>query len=96
MPLLVLTQALSRILDRPVIDKTGLSGNFDFTLVFAADPPSSMPNPPPGVPAPPIAANADAPTLSTALQEQLGLKLESERGPIDYLVIDRVEQPTEN
>jgi uncharacterized protein (TIGR03435 family) len=96
MPLLVLTQALSRIVDRPVIDKTGLTGNFDFTLIFAADLPASMPSPPPGVPAPPLAAVANAPTLPTALQEQLGLKLEAERGPIDYLVIDRVERPTEN
>src|SRR5262245_47509646 len=94
MPLLVLTQMLSRIVDRPVIDKTGLSGNFDFTLVFAADQPSSTPSPP-GVPPPP-AAIADAPSLPTALQEQLGLRLESERGSIEYLVIDRVERPTEN
>jgi uncharacterized protein (TIGR03435 family) len=78
-----------------VIDKTGLSGNFDFTLVFAADQPASMPSLP-SVPAPPIAAVANAPTLPTALQEQLGLKLEAERGPIDYLVIDRVDRPTEN
>jgi uncharacterized protein (TIGR03435 family) len=82
--------------DRPVVDKTGLSGNFDFTLVFAPDQSSSMPGPPPGVPAPPVAAIADAPVLPTALQEQLGLKLEAERAPIDYLVIDRVERPTEN
>jgi bla regulator protein blaR1 len=95
-PLLALTQALSRVVDRPVIDKTGLSGNFDFTLVFAADQPSSMPGPPPGVPAPPIPTIANAPMLPTALQEQLGLKLESERASIDYLVIDRVERPTEN
>jgi uncharacterized protein (TIGR03435 family) len=95
-PLLALTQALSRVVDRPVIDKTGLSGNFDFTLVFGADQPSSIPGPPPGVPAPPIPAIANAPMLPTALQEQLGLKLESERAPIDYLVIDRVERPTEN
>jgi len=95
-PLLALTQALSRIVDRPVVDKTGLSGNFDFTLVFATDQASSMPGPPPGVPVPPAAAIANAPMLPTALQEQLGLKLQSERAPIDYLVIDRVERPTEN
>ncbi|HEX7796614.1 MAG TPA: TIGR03435 family protein [Vicinamibacterales bacterium] len=93
-PLAALTQALSRVVDRPVVDKTGLSGNFDFTLVFAADQPSSILSPPP--PAPPLAAIANAPMLPTALQEQLGLKLESERAPVDYLVIDRVEQPTEN
>ena len=79
-----------------MVDKTGLTGNFDFTLVFAPDQPSSIPGPPPGVPAPPVAPIADAPVLPTALQEQLGLKLESERAPIDYLVIDRVERPTEN
>jgi uncharacterized protein (TIGR03435 family) len=95
-PLLALTQALSRIVDRPVVDKTGLTGNFDFTLVFATDQASSMPGPPPGVPVPPAAAIANAPMLPTALQEQLGLKLQSERAPIDYLVIDRVERPTEN
>ena len=96
MPLLALTQVLSRVVDRPVIDKTSLSENFDFPLVFAADQNSSLPGPTPGISAPPVAAMANAPMLPTALQEQFGLKLESERAPIDYLVIDRVERPTEN
>jgi uncharacterized protein (TIGR03435 family) len=69
-------------IDRPVIDRTGLNGNFGFELKFA---PATNPNPDP-----------DRPHLITALEEQLGLKLEASRAPLDVLVIDRVERPTEN
>jgi bla regulator protein blaR1 len=68
--------------DRPVIDRTGITGNYGFTLKFA---PAQAANPDP-----------DRPQLFTALEEQLGLKLESTRAPIDVLVIDRVEKPTTN
>jgi len=75
-------------LERLVFDKTGLTGRFAFTLAFTPD---RMPTeaPPPGIP--PIDPNG--PSLVTALQEQLGLKLEPARGPVDVLVIDRVEHP---
>jgi uncharacterized protein (TIGR03435 family) len=81
------------VLDRPVIDKTGLQGRYDFTLTWTPDetqfasfgvriPPSTDPNAPP--------------VLFTAVQEQLGLKFDSVRAPIEVLVIDRVERPSEN
>jgi uncharacterized protein (TIGR03435 family) len=81
------------VLDRPVIDRTGLQGRFDFTLTWTPDetqfasfgvriPTSTDPNAPP--------------VLFTAIQEQLGLKFDSVRAPVEVLVIDRVERPSEN
>jgi uncharacterized protein (TIGR03435 family) len=86
-----LIQPLSMFTHRTVIDHTGLKGNFDIDLSFTPD---QMPAgaPPPGVAAPPIDPNG--PSIFTALQEQLGLKLESENAPVEVLVIDRVERPT--
>jgi uncharacterized protein (TIGR03435 family) len=74
---------------RMVIDKTGLSGRFAFTLAWT---PERIPEgtPPPGIP--PIDPNG--PPLVTALQEQLGLKLQAARSRMDVVVIDSVEQPT--
>jgi uncharacterized protein (TIGR03435 family) len=68
--------------DRPVIDHTGLSGMFGFTLMFS--PFNTAPH------------QSNDPSIFTALQEQLGLKLEPARGPVELLVIDSVEQPTPN
>jgi uncharacterized protein (TIGR03435 family) len=68
--------------DRPVLDRTGLKGNFAFELKFAALQ-NTNPNP-------------DRPQFMTALQEQLGLKLDAARAPIDVLVIDSVQRPPEN
>jgi uncharacterized protein (TIGR03435 family) len=81
------------VLDRPVVDQTGLSGKFDFTLTWTPDQFQF-----PGFPAgPPAAENPDAPPdLFTAMQQQLGLKLESTKAPAEVLVIDRVEKPSEN
>ena len=74
---------------RLVIDKTGLSGRFAFTLAWT---PERMPEgtPPPGIP--PVDPNG--PPLVTALQDQLGLKLQPARSRMDVVVIDSVEQPT--
>jgi uncharacterized protein (TIGR03435 family) len=96
-PISALASALANQLGRPVIDKTGLSGSFDLALSFMPDGgrEGRAGTPPPGVPLPP-AVDPDAPSLFTALQEQLGLKLESERGPVDVLVIDSVAQPIED
>jgi len=69
-------------IDRPVIDRTGLKGNYAFALMFAAP---QNPNPDP-----------DRPQFMTALQEQLGLKLDAARAPVDVLVIDSVTRPSEN
>jgi uncharacterized protein (TIGR03435 family) len=83
---------LSPFVQRVVLDRTGLAGNFDFDLTFT---PNQMPPgpPPPGAPPlPPIDPNG--PSIFTALQEQLGLKLDSQRGQVEVLVIDRVERPT--
>jgi uncharacterized protein (TIGR03435 family) len=86
-----LTQMLSQFTQRIVLDRTGLSGHFDIDLTFT---PERMPQgaPPPG--APPLTVDPNGPSLFTALQEQLGLKLESDRAPVEVLVIDHVERPT--
>jgi uncharacterized protein (TIGR03435 family) len=88
-----LVQMLSNSTGRPVVDKTGLTGAYDFSLRFAPEPGSFGPfgAPPPGVLPPP---DPDAPNLYTAVQEQLGLKMESARGPVEVVVIDRLEKPT--
>jgi uncharacterized protein (TIGR03435 family) len=85
-------EAISLRLDRKVVDRTGLAGYYDFDLSFAPDfgPPAAG-NLPPGVV---VAANPDLGSMYTVLQEQLGLKLESARGPVDVLVIDKIERPT--
>lgn len=81
------------VLDRPVIDKTGLAGRYDFMLTWTPDETqfASM-----GVRVPPPSPDATAPGLFTAFQEQLGLKLESSKAPVDVIVIDRIEKPSEN
>lgn len=81
---------LSRNLDRNVIDKTGLTGRYDLKLEFARELP-------PGVVRPPGAdALAEGPTIFTAVREQLGLKLVPAKGPVDFLVIEHAEKPSEN
>ena len=91
MPIANLALMLSQMTQRIVEDRTGLTGNFDIDLTFT---PERMPQgaPPPGVQLPPIDPNG--PSVFTAVQEQLGLKLESTRGPVEVLVIDHVERPT--
>jgi uncharacterized protein (TIGR03435 family) len=74
---------------RMVVDKTGLTGPWNFELLYTPDQPVALN----GAIVPP---NPDAPSLFTAVQEQLGLKLESSRGQVDVLVIDRVNRPTED
>lgn len=87
-----LVQMLSNSTGRPIVDKTGLTGLYDFSLRFALDP-GAFPGAPPGVLPPP---DPDAPNLYTAVQEQLGLKMENARGPVEVVVIDRLERPTED
>jgi bla regulator protein blaR1 len=84
-----LSWTFSTLLDRVVLDRTGLTGSFDVELQFNPEGLPGLPGPP-GVERPPI----DSPSLFTAIQEQLGLRLESTRGPVEVLVIDRAEQPT--
>jgi uncharacterized protein (TIGR03435 family) len=80
-----LATELAEAAGRPVVDRTGLTGAFDLDLRYA-----------PELNAAQQPQAADAPGLATALQDQLGLKLEGSRGPVDVLVIDRVRMPTEN
>jgi uncharacterized protein (TIGR03435 family) len=90
--------SLSRFTGRVVIDKTGLTGRYDIDLQYT--PEQGQLQPPPGgagpgmPPLPPVDPNG--PSLFTALQEQLGLKLESQKGPVDLMIIDHVERPSEN
>jgi uncharacterized protein (TIGR03435 family) len=99
-PIENLTRLLSRQLGRTVVDKTGLTGKYDFTVKWTPDesqgamfkgpgsgPPGSASKPPP---------DSSGPSIFTAIQEQLGLKLESQKGPVEILVIDHVEKPSEN
>jgi bla regulator protein BlaR1 len=88
-------ELLSHQLGRPVENRTGLTGNFDFTLKWTPDEGRGQaPGGQPPESAPPVEANS--PSLVTALQEQLGLKLESQKGPVETIVIDHVERPSEN
>jgi len=88
-PLSLFASSVSGQLGRFVIDRTGLTGNWDFELTYT---PEQRGTPPPGVNAPPIDPNG--PDLFTAVQEQLGLKFESTKGPVDVIVIDSIEKPT--
>jgi uncharacterized protein (TIGR03435 family) len=86
-----LARLLSQRVNRVVVDKTGLTGRYDFNVEFTPDqmpPQGAQLN---GAPFPAIDPNG--PSIFTALQEQLGLKLESGRGPVEMLVIDSVEPP---
>ena len=88
-----LTEFLSRQTGRPVLDMTGLKGFYSFTLNYAPDEAPSAPIPG----APPLPESTVGASLFTAIQEQLGLKLEARKAPIEILVIDHAEKiPTEN
>ena len=87
---------LADLVGRPVIDKTGLLDRYDYSMKYTPEPGRvagllGAAGQPPG--APPAPADPDAPSLSVALQEQLGLKLESARAPVEVVVIDRFEKP---
>jgi uncharacterized protein (TIGR03435 family) len=91
-----LAALLGMALDRPVIDKTGITNNFEIHLKFSPDD-SAAPGPATADPVAPAAVRApDAPGIFQAIQEQLGLKLVPAKGPVDVLVIDHIERPTEN
>ena len=81
------------VLDRPVVDQTGLTGRWDFTLSWA---PEETQFGAMGIKPPPVADNDSRPSLFTAFQDQLGLKLESTKAPVDVMVIDHIEKPSEN
>jgi uncharacterized protein (TIGR03435 family) len=83
---------------RTVLDKTGLSGKYEVTLRWMPDqgPDQTSPGPEGGAQAAAPSPDASRPSIYTALQEQLGLKLESTKGPVEFLVIDHVEHPSAN
>jgi bla regulator protein BlaR1 len=90
-----LAQRLSGRLDRTVVDNTGTGGKFNFHLEFTPDPNMPAQNLPTGRGA--DVANPDpGPNLFVALQEQIGLKLSSGKGPVSFLIIDHVEKPSAN
>jgi uncharacterized protein (TIGR03435 family) len=84
-----LAYKLSRLLQRPVVNNTGLEGNYDFKLEWTPDPGPSAPD---GQPV----ETPLGPSLFSALQQQLGLRLDATKGPMDVLVIDHVDKPSEN
>jgi uncharacterized protein (TIGR03435 family) len=88
MPMSLFANNLPQRMQRVVVDRTGSTGNWDFELSFAPEPPAGPL--PPGVELPP--ADPNAPSLVTAIQEQLGLRLQSTKGPVEVLVVDRIEQ----
>jgi uncharacterized protein (TIGR03435 family) len=96
------SRALGGDLDRIVINKTGLAGRFDFHLEFAVDETTAGLNSlrvgggEPAFPQPTPSDPPGGPSIFTAIQEQLGLKLESSKGPREFVIIDRVEKPSEN
>jgi bla regulator protein BlaR1 len=92
-PVSLLVHNLSQRLERPVVDRTGLSAHYDFKLEWTSDqsqPVLASRESAIGVP------DSSGPSLFTALQEQLGLKLEAQKGPVEIIVIDRADRPSEN
>jgi uncharacterized protein (TIGR03435 family) len=88
-----LARMLSLALGRTVVDHTGYTKSFDLQLDFLPDAvTTAMPAPPPGSDIP---ERSNAPSIQVALQEQLGLRLESAKGPVEVLVIDHIERPRE-
>jgi uncharacterized protein (TIGR03435 family) len=93
-PISELVRVMQSTLRHPVVDKTGLTGKYDFNLDFTQDGQTGATGPPPAADNP---AELGPPDVFTAFQQQLGLKLEEKKGPVDVLVVDRVEKtPSEN
>ena len=87
-----LADTLGPFVGRVVLDRTGLTGLVDLNLEWTPDP---VPQPRPDDPDP-LRIDPNGPSVFSALTEQLGLKLESTKGPVDVLVIDHVEKPSED
>lgn len=96
-PISLLVDSLAREVGRTVVDKTGLEGRYDFTLHWNSDRQGlSAAGPADANQGPAPSSDSSGPSIFTALQEQLGLKLESQKGPVETLVIESVERPSEN
>ncbi len=85
------SKLLILVLDRPVINKTGITGRFDIRVDFSREGTKMG-----AIGPPPASDSSGPPSIFTAFREQLGLRLESGRGPVETLVIDHVEKPSEN
>jgi uncharacterized protein (TIGR03435 family) len=85
-----LIRRLSLMLDRSVIDKTGFTGLFDLRLDFVPDETT------PAMPPPPPDSGISGASIPEALRQQLGLQLESTKGPVEVIVVDRAERPSAN
>ena len=81
------------VFDRPVVNRTGIEGHWDFSLKWTPDETQLAQM---GPDAPKTSPDSAGPSIFTALQEQLGLKLESQKGPVEIFIIDRAEKPSEN
>lgn len=94
MPMAATAGSLSQIVGRPVVDATGLDGEWDYDLDYSPPQPSAATGPAvaPTVPANPTSP-PDAPSIFTALQEQLGLRLNATHGPVDVVVVKSIEHP---
>jgi len=88
-----LTQNFSRLLGRTVVDKTGLTGKYDISMEWNPDV-SQAPQMPGAPPSP--SSEPGGPSIFTAIQEQLGLKFEAQKGQVETIVIDRAERPSAN
>jgi uncharacterized protein (TIGR03435 family) len=92
-PMEYLAFRLAQLMDRPVIDLTGLKGNYDFDLAYTRELP-------PGIPERAslngVAIDTSGATVFTALKQQLGLDLKAQKGPVDIIVIDHVAKPADN
>ena len=91
-PILTLARLVGPMVGRVVVDETGLAGTWDVELTFAPEQAGT-----PffgGAPPAPASASSEAPSIFTALQEQLGLKLEAGRAPVDVIVVEQIERPT--
>jgi bla regulator protein blaR1 len=95
-----LAENLGTYFDRPILDRTGIKGEFDFTLEYEIDltAPVGDPSADSTHPAAKLFAGPGiaGPALFTALQEELGLKLEPTKAPVEVLVVDHLERPSEN
>jgi len=92
-----LDSILAEVLGRPIIDKTGIQGLYNFKIVYSREGiPNNGPPPPPADGGQGPNASDPRPSIFTALQEELGLKLDSSKGPVNVLVIDSVQRPSEN
>lgn len=95
-PMKSLAEMLSMVLGHPVRDETGLDGAYDFKIDFAPDSTMPLPGRVAGPDQPASTADPTHPSIFTAVTEQLGLRLESGKGPVPVFVVEKIERPSEN